>query len=176
MAFFFQSWHCSLQCKLLITNHFLKGNLRRQTVLFIPCSFLVFLDFERLQSYTSTVLSCGESQSLTNLFSAKTLLTGRVWQKIKYLDCDHTKPLRPPSPSVKTWCFPERLLPRTYVLAMNWSVSTCCNSLNLFGLVPDHRGLEVCSHGDRPSVPVDLHPGVCGGNSGTLHAAIVPKL
>lgn len=46
----------------------------------------------------------------------------------------------------------------------------------LLGLVPDYRGLEVCSHGDRPSVPVDLHPGVCGGNIGALHAATVPKL
>lgn len=43
-------------------------------------------------------------------------------------------------------------------------------------MVPDHRGLEVRSNGDRPSVPVDLHLGVCGGNSGTVHAAAVPEL
>lgn len=46
----------------------------------------------------------------------------------------------------------------------------------LVGLVPDHRGLEVRGHGDRPLVPVDLHPGVCGGNFGALHAAAVPEL
>lgn len=44
------------------------------------------------------------------------------------------------------------------------------------GSVADHPGLEVRCHGDRPSLPVDLHPGVCGGNSGTLHAAALPKL
>lgn len=41
---------------------------------------------------------------------------------------------------------------------------------------PDHRGLEVRGHGNRPALSVDLHPGVCGGNAGALHAAAVPKL
>ena len=44
------------------------------------------------------------------------------------------------------------------------------------GAFPDHRGLEVCRHGDRPAVPVDLHPGVCGGNAGAVRAAAVPEL
>lgn len=41
---------------------------------------------------------------------------------------------------------------------------------------PDHRGLEVRGHGNRQALSVDLHPGVCGGNTGAFHAAAVPKL
>lgn len=40
---------------------------------------------------------------------------------------------------------------------------------------PGHRGLEVCSHGGGPLVPVDLRDRVCGGNAGALPPAALPE-
>lgn len=51
-----------------------------------------------------------------------------------------------------------------------------CEGYQRWSASSGNRRLEVRGHGDRPTLPLDIHPGLRAGNTGDVHTALVSKL